>query len=153
MHSYGCPLPTSMPPAMPSQGCLLSMFCSTWGSCLLLPLCSNRPSALHQTVRTGGLDRAGKATSRSILPLLWLHRGALNAPERWRSVAATPSLASLPGTRRYPRAGPICLPPRHAPTTTALPLILGSPEPRERGGEMVLVAAAPSEGRESRCRP
>jgi hypothetical protein len=68
------------------------------------------------------------------LPFLWLHRGALNAPERWRSVAATPSLASLPGTRRHPRAGPICLPPGHAPTTTALPLILGSPEPIEREG-------------------
>jgi hypothetical protein len=65
-----------------------------------------------------GLERAAKVTCRSLLPFFRLHRGTPNATEWFRSAVETPSLASLPGTRRYPRVGPICLPPWHAPTTT-----------------------------------
>jgi hypothetical protein len=78
-------------------------------------------------------------TCRSLLPFFRLHRGTPKATEWFRSAAETPSLASLPGTRRHPRVGPICLPPRHALTTTTIPLVLGSPEPRERGRETELV--------------
>jgi hypothetical protein len=48
----------------------------------------------HKTVRTGGLDSAGKATSRSLLPFFRLHRRMPNWTRWLRWAAATPNPAA-----------------------------------------------------------
>jgi hypothetical protein len=77
-----------------------------------------------QTVCTGGLDRAGKATWRSLLPFFLAHRRPAGRTPRLRSAAATPYSA---------RYGTTCIASRRrlSPTTN---LWRGSSERKGREG-------------------